>query len=58
MPWLLLACHYALHRRKAKYIALAILSAGILIVAGHFQTTLYSFLALGLFAIAKPRQPR
>ncbi len=53
MPWLLLAFHYALHERKAKYIALAVLAAGILIVAGHFQTTLYSFLALGLFAIAQ-----
>jgi hypothetical protein len=53
MPWLLLAYHYALHERKPKYIALAVLAAGMLIVAGHFQTTLYSFLALGLFAISQ-----
>jgi hypothetical protein len=29
------------------------LAAGTLILAGHFQTSLYSFLALGLFAVAR-----
>jgi hypothetical protein len=53
LPWLLLAYHHGLHDRSKKYIALAVLAAGMIVVAGHFQTTLYSFFALGLFAVSQ-----
>lgn len=45
-PWLL----FFFARRSYRYAALA---AGLLILAGHFQTILYSFTALGLFALAR-----
>jgi hypothetical protein len=46
MPWLL----YLFLRTQYVYAALA---AAMMILAGHFQTILYSFTALGLFAIAR-----
>lgn len=53
MPWLLLLLDLALESHALRYTILGGLAAGILILAGHFQTALYSFLALGLFAVAR-----
>ena len=53
MPWLLLLLDLALESHPLRYTILGGLAAGILILAGHFQTSLYSFLALGLFAGAR-----
>ena len=53
MPWLLLLLDLALSSRPFRYTILGGLAAGMLILAGHFQTILYSFLALGLFAVAR-----
>ncbi|HWC96438.1 MAG TPA: hypothetical protein VG456_06810 [Candidatus Sulfopaludibacter sp.] len=52
MPWILLAFSRALESRPLRYIALGALAAGAMILGGHFQTILYGFLALGLFAVA------
>src|SRR5580658_8788302 len=52
MPWLLLLLNLALESHALRYTILGGLAAGTLILAGHFQTSLYSFLALGLFAVA------
>jgi hypothetical protein len=53
MPWLLLLLDLALASRPLFYTIAGGLGAGLLILAGHFQTVLYSFLALGLFAVAR-----
>jgi hypothetical protein len=53
MPWLLLLLDLALESHALRYTILGGLAAGALILAGHFQTILYSFLALGLFAAAR-----
>ena len=53
MPWLLLLLDLALESHPLRYTVLGGLAAGMMILAGHFQTILYSFLALGLFAIAR-----
>jgi len=53
MPWLLLSLDLALESHPLCYTILGGLAAGMLILAGHFQTILYSFLALGLFAVAR-----
>lgn len=53
MPWLLLLLDLALESHLLRYTVLGGLAAGMLILAGHFQTILYSFLALGLFAVAR-----
>jgi hypothetical protein len=53
MPWLLLLLDLALESQLLRYTVLGGLAAGMLILAGHFQTILYSFLALGLFAAAR-----
>jgi len=59
MPWLLLLLDLALDSHPLRYTVLGGLAAGMLILAGHFQTILYSFLALGLFAVARlVLQPR
>jgi hypothetical protein len=59
MPWLLLLFDLALESRPLFYTAVGGLAAGFLILSGHFQTILYSFVALGLFAIARvAAQPR
>jgi hypothetical protein len=53
MPWLLLLLDLALESHHLRYTVIGGLAAGMMILAGHFQTSLYSFLALGLFAVAK-----
>jgi hypothetical protein len=53
MPWLLLLLDLALESHPLRYTILGGLVGGMLILAGHFQTILYSFLALGLFAVAR-----
>jgi hypothetical protein len=53
MPWLLLLLDRALESQPLWNTILGGLAAGMLILAGHFQTALYSFLALGLFAVAR-----
>lgn len=59
MPWLLLLLDLALEARPLRYTIWGGLAAGMLILSGHFQTILYSFLALGLFAVARViAQPR
>jgi len=53
MPWLLLLFDRALTSNALRNTVLGGLAAGLMILAGHFQTALYSFLALGLFAAAR-----
>jgi len=53
MPWLLLLLDLALESHPLRHTVLGGLAAGMLILAGHFQTILYTFLALGLFAVAR-----
>ncbi len=52
LPWLLLCFHMALEVEPLRFTALSGVVAGAIILAGHFQTALYSFAALGLFTIA------
>jgi hypothetical protein len=52
LPWLLLSYLCWVETRESVYTVTGILIAGLIVVAGHFQTSLYSFLALGLVAIA------
>ncbi len=59
LPWLLLLYDRFLETKKTRDLALAALASGIMILAGHFQTALYIFLALGLFALVRAwGQPR
>jgi hypothetical protein len=59
MPWLLLLLDLALEAHPLRYTIVGGLAAGMLILSGHLQTILYSFLALGLFAVARViAQPR
>jgi hypothetical protein len=53
MPWLLLLLDLSLESRALVYTILGGWAAGLLILAGHFQTILYTFSALGLFAVAR-----
>lgn len=53
LPWLLLCFDRALESAALRNTILAGLIGGTMILAGHFQVALYSFAALGLFAIAK-----
>jgi Bacterial membrane protein YfhO len=53
LPWLLLCFDRALENGPLPNTILAGLAGGTMILAGHFQAALYSFAALGLFAIAK-----
>ena len=53
MPWLLLLLDLALESHPLRYTILGGLAAGMMILAGHFQTILYSFSALALFAFAR-----
>jgi hypothetical protein len=53
LPWLLLLLDLALESHWLRYTILGGLAAGMMILAGHFQTILYSFLGLGLFGIAR-----
>jgi len=52
-PWLLLLFDRALESHALRNTVLGGLAAGMMILAGHFQTILYSFLALALFAAAR-----
>ena len=58
MPWLLLLFDRALTSRPLRNTMLGGLAAGMMILAGHFQTILYGFLALGLFALARAANQR
>lgn len=58
MPWLVLLLDRALESNALLNTILGGLVAGLMILAGHFQTTLYSFFALGLFATARAFQQR
>jgi len=53
LPWLLLLYARALESRAWRNGALASLAAGTIVLAGHFQTALYCFAALALFALAQ-----
>jgi hypothetical protein len=53
LPWLLLLFARALEGRAWRNGALAALVAGMIVLAGHFQTALYCFAALALFALAQ-----
>jgi len=52
LPWLLLLFARALDSGAWRNGALAALAAGMIVLAGHFQTALYCFAALALFAVA------
>ncbi len=52
-PWLLLFLLRATESQPLRNTLFGALAAGMMILAGHFQTILYSFLALGLFAAAQ-----
>ena len=52
-PWLMLLLDRALESHALRNTILGAFAAGLTILAGHFQTILYSFLALGLFAAAR-----
>lgn len=51
-PWLLWSYRRALSGLALRWIGLGGLIGGCLVLAGHFQTALYSFCALGVFAAA------
>jgi len=53
LPWLLLFFARALDGRAWWNGTLAALTAGMIILAGHFQTALYCFAGLALFAVAE-----
>jgi len=53
LPWLLLCFELALQQGAVRYGVLCGLVGGSLVLAGHFQNALYSFAALGLFAMAR-----
>lgn len=53
LPWLLLWLHRALESSFLRFAALGGLTGAMIVLAGHFQTALYAFAALGLFAAAE-----
>ena len=53
LPWVLLLFARAFEGRAWRHGALASLAAGMIVLAGHFQTALYCFAALALFALAQ-----
>jgi hypothetical protein len=53
LPWLLLLFARAFEGHVWRNGALASLAAGMIVLAGHFQTALYCFAALALFALAQ-----
>jgi hypothetical protein len=53
LPWLLLVFTCAVESRVLLHGTLGVLVSGMIILAGHFQTALYCFLAVGLFAVAR-----
>src|SRR5258706_4021856 len=56
LPWLLWAALVALESGALRYMLLTGCIGGLIVLAGHFQTALYSFLALALL-IAVRRGP-
>ena len=50
VPWILLCFWRAAAGRTVFYTGLGILAGSMMVLAGHFQTALYGFLALLLFA--------
>ena len=52
LPWLLLAFRRALDGTAVLYSALGGMVGAATILAGYFQTAMYAFLALGLYALA------
>jgi hypothetical protein len=52
LPWLLLAFRRALDGSAVRYTALGGMAGAAMILAGYFQTAMYGFLALGLYALA------
>jgi hypothetical protein len=52
LPWLLAAYQRATGASIIRYTALGALAGGMMILAGYFQTALYGFLALGLYALS------
>ncbi len=52
LPWLCLLLDKAVESGRKRFVVLAGLAAGAMILAGHFQTSLYAFLGLALFALA------
>ena len=58
-PWLMVALDRGLESAPLRYTLLGGLAGGAMILGGHFQTILYGFLALALFAAAVVlREPR
>src|SRR6185369_8359790 len=57
-PWLILMLDRALESNTPRnvtlrYVTLGGMAAGMMILAGHFQMSLYSFTALGLYAASR-----
>ena len=52
LPWMLAAYRPALEGRAARFAALGATAGGLMLLAGHFQTAIYGFLALGVYAVA------
>jgi len=52
LPWILLGLHILIETAAVRAIAATGLAAGVMFLAGHFQTALYVLLAAVLYAIA------
>jgi hypothetical protein len=53
LPWILLAYRQAVDTRyPLRFAALGALAGGMMILAGYFQTAMYGFLGLGLYALS------
>ena len=52
LPWILLAVHIAMETGAIRAMAAGGVAAGVMFLAGHFQTALYALLAAFLYAIA------
>jgi hypothetical protein len=52
LPWLLAAYRHAMEAKPARHAALGAIAGGCMLLAGYFQTALYGFMALGLYAAA------
>lgn len=53
LPWLLLFFDRAMERDALRNTTLAGLAGGVMVLAGHFQNSLYAFIALALFAAGR-----
>ncbi|MGC9971290.1 MAG: YfhO family protein [Bryobacteraceae bacterium] len=51
LPWLLYGTHKAIRSGSLRHVATTGLAAGAMFLAGHFQTALYSFSAIALYAL-------